>query len=166
MDLENNLVGWDSQDDPSYPRNFAENRKWFIMALLSAITFLCPLTSSIFAPAVDFMNADFHNTSLLLGTFAVSVFVLGFSVSLSPKPAAMLETHMSAGRSFDPGPLVRDLRSSHSPQWGERDVLCIRPRVCVSTQSQRTHRNAVSWWRRWISLSDGWIRCHRGSFPC
>ncbi|KAJ4354355.1 uncharacterized protein N0V89_006090 [Didymosphaeria variabile] len=80
MDLENNLVGWDFQDDPLNPRNFPENRKWFIMTLISAITFLCPLTSSIFAPAVSFMNADFHNTSQILGAFAVSVFVLGFAV--------------------------------------------------------------------------------------
>lgn len=80
MDLENNLVGWESQDDPSNPRNFPESRKWFIMALISAITFLCPLTSSIFAPAVSFMNSEFHNTSQILGAFAVSVFVLGFAV--------------------------------------------------------------------------------------
>ncbi|KAJ4296677.1 hypothetical protein N0V90_006725 [Kalmusia sp. IMI 367209] len=80
MDLENNLVGWDSQDDPANPRNFPENRKWFALSLISAITFLCPLTSSIFAPAVGFMSADFHNTSQILGAFAVSVFVLGFAI--------------------------------------------------------------------------------------
>ena len=80
-DLDKNLVGWDSQDDPTNPRNFPENHKWFTLALISAITFLCPLTSSIFAPAVGFMSADFHNTSEILGAFAVSVFVLGFAVS-------------------------------------------------------------------------------------
>ncbi|KAF1968343.1 MFS general substrate transporter [Bimuria novae-zelandiae CBS 107.79] len=80
MDLENNLVGWESQDDPTNPRNFPENRKWFTLTLVSAITFLCPLTSSIFAPAVSFMSADFHNTSQILGAFSVSVFVLGFAV--------------------------------------------------------------------------------------
>lgn len=79
MDIENNLVGWESQDDPINPRNFPDNRKWFILGLISAITFLCPLTSSIFAPAVSFMSAEFHNTSQILGAFSVSVFVLGFA---------------------------------------------------------------------------------------
>ncbi|KAF2255718.1 MFS general substrate transporter [Trematosphaeria pertusa] len=87
MDLENNLVGWESQDDPTHPRNFAERRKWFILGLVSAITFLSPLASSIFAPGIPFVNAAFHNSSQILGAFSVSVFVLGFAVGplfLSP----------------------------------------------------------------------------------
>jgi multidrug resistance protein len=86
-DLDNNLVGWDTQDDPSNPRNFPQRRKWFILSLVSAITFLSPLASSIFAPGIPFVNADFHNTSQMLGSLAVSVYVLGFAVGplfLSP----------------------------------------------------------------------------------
>jgi multidrug resistance protein len=86
-DLDNNLVGWDVQDDPKNPRNFPDRRKFFILAMVAAITFLSPLASSIFAPGIPFVNADFHNTSQLLGSFAVSVYILGFSVGpllLSP----------------------------------------------------------------------------------
>lgn len=86
-DLDNNLVGWEAQDDPANPRNFPERRKWSILALVAAITFLSPLASSIFAPGIPFVNADFHNTSQLLGSFAVSVYVLGFAIGplfLSP----------------------------------------------------------------------------------
>lgn len=86
-DLDNNLVGWDAQDDPNNPRNFPEKRKWFILGLVAAITFLSPLASSIFAPGIPFINADFHNKSQLLGSFAVSVYILGFAVGplfLSP----------------------------------------------------------------------------------
>ncbi|KAF3000138.1 hypothetical protein E8E13_005022 [Curvularia kusanoi] len=86
-ELDEGLVGWDSQDDPSNPRNFPQKRKFFILFLISAITFLSPLASSIFAPGIPFVNADFHNTSQLLGSFAVSVYVLGFVVGplfLSP----------------------------------------------------------------------------------
>lgn len=82
-ELDEGLVGWDSQDDPSNPRNFSNRRKLFILFLVSAITFLSPLASSIFAPGIPFVNADFHNTSQLLGSFAVSVYVLGFAVSHS-----------------------------------------------------------------------------------
>ncbi|KAH8746059.1 membrane transporter [Diaporthe sp. PMI_573] len=87
MDLDNGLVGWDSQDDPRNPRNFDERKKWFILFLIAAITFLSPLTSSIFAPGVGFVNEEFDNTSALLGSFSVSVFVLGFAIGplfLSP----------------------------------------------------------------------------------
>lgn len=82
-DLDVGLVGWDTQDDPSNPRNFPRKTKLFILFLVSAITFLSPLASSIFAPGIPFVNADFHNTSQLLGSFAVSVYVLGFAVCIS-----------------------------------------------------------------------------------
>ncbi|OAL54671.1 MFS general substrate transporter [Pyrenochaeta sp. DS3sAY3a] len=78
-DLDKGLVGWDSQDDPLNPRNFPQRSKVFIMVFVASITFLSPLASSIFAPGIPFVNADFENTSQLLGSFAVSVYVLGFS---------------------------------------------------------------------------------------
>jgi cadmium resistance protein CadD (predicted permease) len=80
-DLDNGLVGWDTQGDGQNPRNLPDKKKWSILALVSAITFLSPLASSIFAPGIPFVNADFDNTSTLLGSFAVSVYVLGFAVS-------------------------------------------------------------------------------------
>lgn len=86
-DLDAGLVGWDSQDDPVNPRNFPDSRKWTLLGFVAAITFLSPLASSIFAPGIPFVNAAFHNTSQLLGSFAVSVYVLGFAVGplfLSP----------------------------------------------------------------------------------
>ncbi|KAH3918560.1 hypothetical protein HBI56_135120 [Parastagonospora nodorum] len=86
-DLDNNLIGWDSQDDPTNPRNFPDRRKWTILGMVAAITFLSPLASSIFAPGIPFVNADFNNTSQILGSFAVSVYVLGFAIGpliLSP----------------------------------------------------------------------------------
>jgi multidrug resistance protein len=55
--------------------------------MVAAITFLSPLASSIFAPGIPFVNADLNNTSALLGSFAVSVYLLGFAVGplfLSP----------------------------------------------------------------------------------
>jgi multidrug resistance protein len=50
------------------------------LGLVAAITFLSPLASSIFAPGIPFVNADFDNTSQILGSFAVSVYILGFAV--------------------------------------------------------------------------------------
>jgi hypothetical protein len=48
-DLDSDLVGWESQDDPDMPLNFPDKKKWFILALLASITFLSPLASSMFA---------------------------------------------------------------------------------------------------------------------
>ena len=51
------------------------------MGLISSITFLSPFASSIFAPALPFVNKDFDNESRILGSFSISIFVLGFAVS-------------------------------------------------------------------------------------
>ncbi|KAF2733212.1 MFS general substrate transporter [Polyplosphaeria fusca] len=79
MDLDKGLVGWESQHDSENPRKFADKRKRFFLFQISAITFLSPLASSIFAPGIPFVNQTFHNTSQILGAFSVSVFVLGFA---------------------------------------------------------------------------------------
>ena len=79
-DLDNGIVGWESQDDPEMPLNFPENRKWFLISLLASITFISPLASSMFAPAVSFMNTTFDNTSIYLSSLTVSIFVLGYVV--------------------------------------------------------------------------------------
>lgn len=79
-DLPNGIVGWESQDDPEMPLNFAPSLKWLLLGLLSSITFVSPLASSMFAPAVPFANKTFNNTSEILGTLSVSIFLLGYSV--------------------------------------------------------------------------------------
>ena len=81
IDLDEGIVGWDGQDDPAMPMNFSRGRKWGLLGQVAAITFLSPLASSIFAPGVSFMDKDFHNTSTMLSSFVVSVFVLGGSYS-------------------------------------------------------------------------------------
>lgn len=86
-DLENGIVGWESQKDPEMPLNFANSRKWMLLGLLSSITFVSPLASSMFAPAVSFMDETFHNTSVILSSLSVSIFLLGYAVGpvfLSP----------------------------------------------------------------------------------
>jgi multidrug resistance protein len=78
--LENGIVGWDGQDDPEMPLNFAPSRKWLLLGLLSSITFVSPLASSMFAPAVSFADETFHNTSEILSTLSVTIFLLGYTV--------------------------------------------------------------------------------------
>ena len=77
-DLDQGIVGWDGQDDPEMPLNFPQNRKMLLLGLIASITFISPLASSIFASGVSFMDEDFHNTSSVLSSLSVSIFVLGY----------------------------------------------------------------------------------------
>jgi multidrug resistance protein len=69
------------------PLNFSAFRKWLLVAMLSIITFMSPFASSILAPALGSLQADYHETDLTKGAMPVSIFVLGYAVGplfLSP----------------------------------------------------------------------------------
>tara|TARA_R110002003_G_scaffold269_4_gene17976 strand:- start:2373 stop:2714 length:342 start_codon:yes stop_codon:yes gene_type:complete len=51
-DTDPNLVDFDGPDDPENPLNWKSSKKWGMVTLISAITFLTPLASSMFAPSV------------------------------------------------------------------------------------------------------------------
>lgn len=80
-DLSRGLVGWDSQDDPENPQNFAASKKWALLALISAFTLISPLASSMFSPAVVYMAAEFHETNETILSFTVSIYLVGYVVS-------------------------------------------------------------------------------------
>jgi hypothetical protein len=79
--LDEGIVGWDSQDDPENPQNFSMAQKWGLLALMSAITFISPLASSTFSPAVSYVATDLHVTNETVLSFSVSIFLLGYAVS-------------------------------------------------------------------------------------
>lgn len=81
-DLDKGIVGWDSQDDPANPQNFAESRKWGLLALMSSMTLVSPLASSMFAPALKYVAEDFKVTNETLLSFSVTIYLLGYTVSL------------------------------------------------------------------------------------
>ncbi|KAI4867677.1 bicyclomycin resistance protein [Hypoxylon rubiginosum] len=78
-DSNPNIVWWDGPDDPENPYNWPTWRKVLNCGLISAMTFIAPLASSIFAPGVPQVVAEFHSTSLEIAAFVVSVYVLGFA---------------------------------------------------------------------------------------
>lgn len=84
---EKHVVGWDSQDDPTMPLNFSASRKYWIVAGISFVSLMTPLSSSILAPAIKYYTQEFGETDLTLGSMPVSIFLLGFAVGplfLSP----------------------------------------------------------------------------------
>ncbi|KAI1121606.1 major facilitator superfamily domain-containing protein [Nemania abortiva] len=78
--LDENVVGWDSQDDPAIPFNFSPWDKWVWVVLLSVMTFLTPFASSILSPAITTLDKEFHNDNEVVGSMTVSIYLLGYVV--------------------------------------------------------------------------------------
>ncbi|KAJ5287196.1 MFS multidrug transporter [Penicillium angulare] len=78
-DLDRGLVGWDGQDDPENPQNFSAAKKWGLLSLVSAITFVSPLASSMFSPAVSFVGEELDVTNETILSFSVSIYLLGYA---------------------------------------------------------------------------------------
>jgi multidrug resistance protein len=74
-----NVVWWDGPDDPQNPYNWPTWLKVTNCSLISALTFITPLASSIFAPGVPQLMVEFQSGSVELAAFVVSVYVLGFA---------------------------------------------------------------------------------------
>lgn len=79
-DLSRGIVGWDGQYDPNNPQMFASNKKWTLLGLISAFTFISPLASSMVSPAVVFMGEEFGETDRTTLAFSVSIFLIGYTV--------------------------------------------------------------------------------------
>ncbi|KAL4778017.1 major facilitator superfamily domain-containing protein [Aspergillus varians] len=77
-DLEIGMVGWDGDNDTANPRNFPVAQKWFLMFLVSSITFISPFASSVFAPGVVYAEEELHITSPILGTLSVTAYLIGY----------------------------------------------------------------------------------------
>jgi hypothetical protein len=79
-DLDRGIVGWDGQEDPKNPQNFASGKKWALLTLISLMTLISPLASSMFSPAITFMAAEFQETNETILSFSVSIYLLGYTV--------------------------------------------------------------------------------------
>ncbi|KIW23325.1 uncharacterized protein PV07_11533 [Cladophialophora immunda] len=73
------IVDWDGDDDPANPLNWPSRRKAINITLLSCLTFVTPLASSMFAPGIPRVMADFDSTSVILASFVVSVYLIGYA---------------------------------------------------------------------------------------
>jgi multidrug resistance protein len=95
-----NIVDWEQPEDqdPANPLNWKDSKKWANIGVVSLITLITyvhceldfdifilttgnrPLASSMFAPGIPQVMADFHSDSDMLATFVVSVYLLGFAL--------------------------------------------------------------------------------------
>lgn len=97
------LVTWKGSDDPENPLNFTTTRKIVLLAMIAALAFLTyfiphrainkfrPTASAMFSPAIPNVMEEFHETSEVLGSFSVSMFILGYAIGpLSAHPSQNL----------------------------------------------------------------------------
>ncbi|CAD6592757.1 MAG: hypothetical protein ASARMPRED_006702 [Alectoria sarmentosa] len=75
-----NLVTLDGPDDPANPKNWPINKKWGATLIISAFSFISPLTSSMVGPALGQMAADLHMTNTVEIEISLSIFVLAWAV--------------------------------------------------------------------------------------
>jgi multidrug resistance protein len=74
-----NVVSWDGPNDQQNPQNWTDRKKWTNVAILSILTIITPLGSSMFAPAIPKIMAEFHSTDGTTATFILSIYILGFA---------------------------------------------------------------------------------------
>ncbi|KAF2158983.1 hypothetical protein M409DRAFT_38029 [Zasmidium cellare ATCC 36951] len=75
-----NIVEWEGDDDPACPLNWPTSRKAVNVTMVSVWTLVTPLASSMIAPAIPLILDEFKITNSTLGTFVVSIFVLGYAL--------------------------------------------------------------------------------------
>ncbi|GBE84877.1 MFS polyamine transporter [Sparassis latifolia] len=73
------IIDWDGPDDPQNPKNWSYKRKWAATAIVSAFTFISPVSSSMTAPASNQLAAQFHVTNSAQIALMTSIFILAYA---------------------------------------------------------------------------------------
>ncbi|KPM42383.1 hypothetical protein AK830_g4178 [Neonectria ditissima] len=76
---ETDELDWDGPDDSEKPVNWPRAKKWRVILTVSMLTFLTPFASSMVAPAIDQVMKDLNTTNRDLGSFTVSIYLLGYA---------------------------------------------------------------------------------------
>ncbi|KAI0318767.1 major facilitator superfamily domain-containing protein [Amylostereum chailletii] len=73
------VLDWEGPDDPGNPRNWSSFIKWRSAVIVSAFTFISPVSSSMIAPCSAQLAEQWGITSTVLLAMTTSVFILGYS---------------------------------------------------------------------------------------
>jgi len=74
------LVDFEGPNDPTMAVNWPASRKWLIVFVLAAMSFIVALGSSIAAPGVSQAVLEFNQDSEILGPLIVSVYNVGLAL--------------------------------------------------------------------------------------
>jgi len=75
-----NLVAWESDNDLGNPKNWSMKRKWAATFIVSAFTLVSPISSSMIAPALNSISADFGITNEVEAQLTLSIFILAYAI--------------------------------------------------------------------------------------
>ncbi|RDX43808.1 MFS polyamine transporter [Lentinus brumalis] len=73
------VVDWEGPDDPQNPKNWSLKKKWAATLIVSAFTFISPVSSSMMAPASEQIAREFGITSSSVIALLTSVFVAAYA---------------------------------------------------------------------------------------
>lgn len=76
-DSEAEVVDFKGPEDPANPYNWSKSKKWSHGGVLSIMSFVTPVASTMFAPGVPEAMQEFGTTNQTLGSFVVSIYLLG-----------------------------------------------------------------------------------------
>ncbi|PLN75976.1 synaptic vesicle transporter [Aspergillus taichungensis] len=80
QDGDDRFVHWDGPSDPLNALNWSSARKWVTIALISLSSFNVSMVSTIFAPGVPQVLAEFHNSNPSMESLIVSIYVMGAAI--------------------------------------------------------------------------------------
>ncbi|KAH3257065.1 hypothetical protein KXW57_008458 [Aspergillus fumigatus] len=78
-DDDSEIVKWDGENDPELPLNWPASKKWRSVVMVSALTFVTPFASSMFAPAINQVMVEMGTSNRDIGSFGVSIYLLGYA---------------------------------------------------------------------------------------
>ncbi|KAG2338816.1 MFS polyamine transporter [Suillus weaverae] len=74
------IVDWEGPDDPQNPKNWSYRRKWAATLIISAFSFISPVSSSMIAPATNQVASAFGINNDVVLALTTSIFVLAFAM--------------------------------------------------------------------------------------
>ncbi|WFD34529.1 hypothetical protein MCUN1_001370 [Malassezia cuniculi] len=75
-----NLVTWDEHDAHENPRTWRLSYRYMMVIVVSFYSMLCPMTSSMNAPALDILMEQFGTTNAAIGNLMMSSQILAFAL--------------------------------------------------------------------------------------
>ncbi|EXJ95583.1 hypothetical protein A1O1_00705 [Capronia coronata CBS 617.96] len=75
-----NLVTWEGPEDPANPKNWIYRKKWAATLIVSAFTFISPVSSSMVAPALTKIGEDLNIPAGIERSLTLSIFVLAYAI--------------------------------------------------------------------------------------
>jgi MFS family permease len=73
-------VSWESGEDPENPKNWTYRKKWAATLIVSAFTFISPVSSSMVAPALNTIGEDLGINNDIEKSLTLSIFVLAYAI--------------------------------------------------------------------------------------